>query len=581
MLQITTGKFFKKEPGSRKELCGVAFTNLQLLNPIDTIAGRLRPINSASNPNTLVYEMTEQIETEPGEGALVSHGVGPYLEDFSAVVSFALRAICTPSHELTSRLTSNRPGVIVGVRPSDYIQRAFDGLIVCKDEDAEYLSQFVANLIGLERKSYLAAIRAIRAYTASLHRLVDDLELAYTLMIVSIETLVSTRGDANGDNIEWNDYDKGKRKAIDKALDCADQETTKRVREAILRYERPSLTERVCDFTLSHLGKPYFRDEAKDAVGPIGRLELRHALQNAYAIRSRYIHDLKELPSLLAHRRRDYGEVHSSEGKSFLTLQGLSRLVRHVITEYIRRQPKVVTEDYDYRHEQSGIIYVPLVDFDPNFWIHQLNGLSISSGRTRLEGFLSQLVSCLQKEENSVVTDISEMLSKAVEMFPNMNQDQRRPFLALYILFNNLVSHESQLNRDTKLERNYLEEIKNPSPEAMLVHLLLGTVPEWTLGEHQGVYLKYLGSYSRKSGLKAPPSLVAGCALELAERYRAVGDFERARELITSAVENYPGHEPLFSFECIFDPGTPINWREVVLPGHDEVTDKETDSSQT
>ena len=166
MLQITSGKFFKKEPGRRDILRGIAYTNLYPFAPVETVAGRLLPVNTSSNPNTLIYEMTELIEAEPSEGGLVSHGVDPYLGDFAAIVSFALRAICTPSHDLASRLTSNRPGVIVGIRPSDYIQQVFDGLIVCKDEDAEYLRQFVANLIGLERKSYLAAIRAIRAYTA-------------------------------------------------------------------------------------------------------------------------------------------------------------------------------------------------------------------------------------------------------------------------------------------------------------------------------------------------------------------------------------------------------------------------------
>ncbi len=562
----------------RNELKGITYTNLHLLSPIETAAGRLLPVDASMNPNALVFEIAELIEGEPRVGALASHGVAPYLEDFAAIVSFVLNVICTPNYQLISRLTSSRSGVIVGIQPNEYVQRVYDGMIVCKDEDAECLRQFVADLMGLERKNYLAAIRSIKAFTTGLHRLADDLELAYTLLVVSIETLVPTSGLPN---IEWSDYNEPKRAAIDKALRRVDEKTAKMVREAILKHERPSYTELFCDFVLSHLGTTYFREEAKEAISPIGLLDLRHALKKAYVIRSRYIHALKELPSMLPHRRRDYGEIHRSKDDVYLTLQGLTRLARHVIVEYIRRQAKVETEDYDYRHEQSGIIYVPLVDFDPNSWIHQITGLSVGSGRTRLEGFLSQLASCLQKEENSAVTDISEMLSKAVKMFPNMNLDQRRPFLALYILFSNLVSHESQLNRDTRFERNYLEEIKDPSPEAMLVHLLLGTMPEWTLEEHQEVYIEYLGSYSRKNGLKAPPSLVAGCALELAERYRAVGDFERARELITSAVENYPGHEPLFSLESTFDPGTPINWREVVLSGHDEVTDRETDYSQT
>ena len=576
MLQINTGKFFREGPVRRNELRGIAYTNLHLLSPIETAAGRLIPVDASMNPNALVYEITELIEGEPGVGALVSHGVTPYLGDFAAIVSLALKVTCTPSHELTSRLTSSRPGVIVGVRPGDYVQQVFDGLIVCQDEDAEYLRQFVEDLIGLERKSYRAAIRAIRAFNAGLHLLADDLELAYTLMVVSIETLVSTSG---GPAIEWRDYNEVKRKAIDKALDSADERTARRVKEAILKHEHPSLTDLFCDFALSHLDTSYFRAEAKEAVNPIGRLDLRHALKQAYAIRSRYIHDLRELPSMLAHRRRDYGEVHSSEGKTFLTLQGLTRLARYVIIEYISRQPKVETEDYDYSNELHGIVQVPLVDFGPKYWIHRTDDLTAESGRTRLEGFLSQIAVGLRQESDASVTDIEDMLARAVKMFPGMHPDYRRPFLALHILFNKLVSHESHMRGDVKLEKRYIKEIECPSPEAMLVHLLLNSVPEWTPEEHQEVYIEYLGSYGRKNGLKAPLSLVAGCALELAERYRAAGDFERARELITSAVENYPGHEPLSSLECTFDPGTPINWREIVFPGHDDVTDKENDST--
>ena len=578
MLQINTGKFSKEGSVRRNQLRGIVYTNLHLLSPIETAAGRLLPVDASSNPTALVYEITEQIEGEPGVGALVSHGVNPYLGDFAAIVSLALKVTCTPSHELTSRLTSSRPGVIVGVRPSDYVQQVFDGLIVCQDEDAEYLRQFVENLIGLERKSYRAAIRAIRAFNAGLHRLADELELAYTLMVATIEILVPTSGSPD---IKWSDYNEGKRKAVDKALSSADERTAKRVREAILKHERPSLTDLFCDFALNHLGASYFRDEAKEAINPIGRLDLFRALRQAYAIRSGYIHALKELPFMLAHSRRNYGEVHRSEGKPYLTLQGLTRLARHVIIEYVRCQPKVETEDYDYRYEQTGIEYIPWVDFDPNFWIHKVDNLTVNSGRTRFEGFLSQVVSCLYKEENAAVTDIGEMLSKAVTMFPNMNPDQRKPFLALCILFKALVSPKSQPNGDMKLDKKYIDEIKSPSPEAMLVHLLLDSVPEWTVEVHQQVYSEYLGICGRKNGLKAPPSLVAGCALELAERYRIAGDVDSSLKLIASAVENYPGHGPLISLENTFDPETPINWRETLLPGYDDVTDKENDSSQT
>ena len=536
------------------------------------------PVDASSNPNALVYEIIELIEGEPGVGALVSHGVDPYLGDFAAIVSFALNVICTPSHELASRLIESSSGVMAGVRPSDYIKRVYDEPIFCRDEDADRLRKFVAEILSLKRKSYRIAIRAIRAYNAGLHRLADNLELAYTLLVVSMEILVTTSG---GSEIEWGDYNEAKRTSIDKALGGVGENTVRRVRKAILKHERPSSTESFCGFALSHLDISYFRSEAKEAVNPIGRLDLRHALQKAYAIRSGYVHNLRELPSMIAHRRRDYGEVHRSGGNTFLTLQGLTRLARHVITEYIWRQPKVETEEYDYSNELHGIVQVPLVDFGPEYWIHRINGLTAESGRIRLEGFLSQIATGLRQESGANVTDIQDMLARAVRMFPGMHSDYRRPFLAIHILFNKLVSHDSHTSGDVELEKKYLTDIEEPSTEAMLVHLLLDNVPAWTLEEHLEVYCEFLASYGRKDGLKAPPSLVAGCALELAERYRTAGDAKRAREFITSAVENFPGHEPLISLESTFDPEAPINWREIVFPGHEDVTGKETDSSKT
>ena len=150
-------------------------------------------------------------------GALVSHTVAPYLKDFAAVVSFALNVICTPDYELAARLTGARPGVLTESPPNQHIRRAFDNRVWCQDEDAAHLVQFVENLIGLDRKSFLAAMRSIRTYVNGLHRLADDFGLAYALLVASIESLAQ---DFDGHLAAWSDYEESKRLAIDKALSC-------------------------------------------------------------------------------------------------------------------------------------------------------------------------------------------------------------------------------------------------------------------------------------------------------------------------------------------------------------------------
>ena len=580
MLQIASGKFFGNKPGRQNELRGVLHTNLILSehahSTIETVAGRLLPVGTLKRPNSLVYEITEFIEYgEVIPGNLVSHTIAPYIEDFAAIVSFALNGICTPNYELAARLIGTRSGILPELSPSLHVRRVFDDHVWCKDAEIAHLVQFVANLIGLKRKSFLAAMRAIRTYVNGLHRVADDLALAYTLLIASIESLAQ---DFDGHRGKWEDYDERKRKTIDKALACSDEKTVARVRNAVLENEHVALSRRFRDYTIDHITPSFYREGADPKDHPIRQADLLGALQEAYKLRSKYIHSLREPPPTLSLGIGDHSETRSIDRVTILTFQGLARITRCVITEFIRRQPKVETENYDYGREQYGMLHVPLTDFAPEHWMHQVDDLTINSGRIRFEGFLNQFVNRPQQDDDAAVTGIREMLSESIGKFPNMNQDQRRPFLALYVLCNELASRDLQMN--TNLATKYIAEIKAPSPEAMLVSLLLNETPNWTLDEHEEVYWECLRIQGKKSGLKAPPSLVAGCALEIAERFRASRDEERAREFIKSAVENYPGHEPSYILEHTFDPEKPIKWREIVFTSSDDATDDSSESGQ-
>jgi len=288
-----------------------------------------------------------------------------------------------------------------------------------------------------------------------------------------------------------------------------------------------------------------------------------------YTLRSKYLHSLEQLPPLLtvplSHR-----EAIRIDGRILLTFQGLTRLARHVITGFIERQPKVDTEVYDYSREQAGILHLPTA---PQYWIWQTDGLTAFSGRRRLEGFLQQIASHLQQETEQPVTDIRDMLGRVEDMLPGMSTSQRTPFLALYLLFNKLVLRDKPLERFQEIQERYGSEITTPSVEAIVVHLLLGTVPNWSLAEHRQLHDAYFRDKWKRNSLHLPPTLEAGMTLDLAERYRAKGGVNYARELVGSAVENHPGHADLYRLEQGFDPREPIDWRNVVLPGRTDATD--------
>ena len=559
MLQIASGKLFKQKPGRCNELRGVALTNLTILGPIETAAGRLLPASTLGTTKSLVYEIKELIEGPIDRGVVVSHGIDPYLNDFAAIVSFALNVTCTPDHELSVRLVGGRTGPAVHVPPSKLIRRVFDPLVVCNDEDAARLTQMVGDLMGLRRKSYLAAIRAIRTYITGLHRLADDWTLAYTLLVASLESLAQ---GFDGHHPEWQDYDERRRHLIDDALCGANNEIANRVRQALLEIEHVSLRRRFCDYALEHLQPSYFREEASDQDNPAGRAELPGALRHAYKLRSKYIHNLKEIPRQLTLFGL-YRETFRVGSDTLLTFQGLSRLARHVITEFIRRQPKVDREEYDYSLERTGIVQVTAA---PQYWIHRCDNLTVQSGRMRLEGFIEQVTAYFQQEPDAVVTDISEMLARVEKMLPGMSPAHRLPFVALYLVFNALTHPDRRMKNYERIKRRYEPVLESPSVEALLVCLVLGVVPGWPLVEHQDVHDAYFRDQDKKSGIKLPRPLEAGLCLLMAERYRLAGDPTQACDLVVLAVENYPGHAPLHEFERNLVPGMPIDWRRIIFP---------------
>ena len=574
MLQIASGKLFSKEPGQRNELRGVVYTNLQIYGrkPIETAAGRLLPTSSLGITNTAVYELTELIEDPIGDGAIASHSIDAYINDFADIVSFALNVTCTPDAEVTRRLTSGRHGSEATIPPGGLVRRVFDREVWCQDDDAVCLVEVIKGLIGLQRKSYLAAMRAIRTYARGLRRLADDPELTYTLLVASVESLAQR---FRGDHPEWEDYPEEKRLRIDRALAGADDKTSGLVKQALLGIEHVATRRQYVEFVRSHLNSSFFREEALGQENPIGRSHLPDALKQAYDLRSRHIHELRELPKLLT-AGFHHGETFTVDRVSMLTFQGMTRLARHVINEFIKRQPKVETEVYDYSRERTGIVSVRLA---PKYWIGKVADLNVGSGRDRLEGFLVQIAPGLLDGADVEVSDLRDMLAEVEKMLPNATKIQRRPFLALHVLFNKLVVPEMRMPTLEQVLESYQPELECLSCEAMILHLLFGEMPKWPLEKHRAMHDDFLRDQSRPSSLKMPPIFRAGLSLALAERYRASGEEGHARSLISTAVENCPGHTTLCNIEETFDPSKAIPWK-FQFPQFRPISDPDSERSQ-
>lgn len=564
MLQIATGKLFTRPVSRENRLRGMLYTNAIFTreDAVETAAGRLFPSSSYSiRPSVLVYEFSERIEGEEhGPGVLVSSGVEPYLQDYSVVVCFALNCVCTPDVDLARRLTTGQRGLATRVAPQTLVRRFFDGEVWCKPDELKFLEEFVEKLIGLPRRTFLGAMRALRTYVNGMHRIADDLELAYTLLVASVESLAQ---DFDGHESDWDSFDERKRKAVDEALSGADEVIAQRVREALLRVEHVALARRFREFTVAHTPSTYFRQASDTANGSLlGRSNLAEVLGTAYQSRSKYVHQLRQLPDAVT-LGHGHGETAIEDRATHLTLQGLSRLMRSVIIEFVVRQPTVLHEPYNYHLERSGVVQVRMA---PQYWVGRAEGDITKAGRDKLEGFLQQLASCLLREPDAVVTDLRHVLAVACEVVPRLEKRLRLPYLALHALFNMHVAKQDLAAMPSAIETLIQEELGEPSSEALIAHALAGQTVQWSLEVHRVALNTYLRRRAAANGLRFPRLFEAAITLELADRLRCAGDMDGCRGVVALAVENHPGHTGLLEAETNLLPAIPISWRDVMLP---------------
>lgn len=563
MLQISTGKLFTRPVGWENHLRGMLYTNAALDREcvVETAAGRLLPVSSYSiRPHVLIYEFVERMEEEgKGPGVLVSSTADPYLKDYAVVVSFALNCTCTPDVDLARRLTSGEPGLATRVAPKALVRRFFDKSVSCKPNEVEFLKGFTDRIIGLPRHTFLGVMRALRTYVNGMHRIADDLELAYTLLVASVESLAQS---FDGHQSDWESLDERKRREIDEALSGADEVVATRVREAVLRVEHVALARRFREFAVTHITPAYFRQTFANDDQRIGRSDLMEALASAYQSRSRYVHQIQRLPDAVT-LGHGYAETAIDGRATHLTLQGLSRLMRSVIIEFVRRQPSVEREPYNYRLERSGVVRARLA---PRYWVGRTEGDTTERGRDKLEGFLQQLASCLLKEPKAALTDLRPVLSAAVEFVPGLKKRHRLPYLALHVLFNMHVTERESVAIPPAVNDLIQKELSEPCPEALVAFALSDRTASWPLEVHESTLYGYLRRRAAASGLRFPRLFEAAITLELAERYRYAGDMEGCHRMVALAVDNHPGHAGLLDLEKSFQSNVSISWHDVLLP---------------
>lgn len=574
MLQITTGKFFEQPTIRENPLRGVLYTNLRLEfmndSAIDsTLFGRLVPTSElGSFPKMVVYEFTERLETPADRpSVIVSHGSDSYVQDMAMVVSLFFNCTCSPDIDLVRRLIGGQRGTATGKNPQRLVRRVFDEDLFLQPGESEKFVAFLNHLLGLERQTYLGVMRAIRTFVTGLHRVADDLELAYTLMVAAAESL--TQGFDNYTS-EWEAIPDKKRMPIEEALADADPDVARRVKNAIVSVEHLALWRRFQAFVQENVSPTYFDGPFPDDSFPPGKSDLNELLEGAYTARSGYIHELKRLPDMVTMGHSHAETILPTDSRQrMLTLQGLSRLIREVIMTFALKQPTVEKEEYDYTSELAG---VTRVRFAASAWIANTNGDIESYGRDKLEGFLEQFVGAVMGVPTTI-TDITEVLTIIVARAAKMKAEKRRPYFALLILFN-LVAGRKAIPIPVGVQTLMDADLKAPNPECLLILTMVGGKVEFSCEAHLQAFKDYKRRRGNRSGIRYPRVFEAAIGLQLAERYRVEGHFEQCLEIAHLVANDFPENPVLREAIKRIGRDTPINWSEMLTSKKDSFSNR-------
>jgi hypothetical protein len=514
MLQIISGKFFGDGELYEFEGRGILYSNMSWFRAIETRVASLEPVDTAgSEVSSYVLSYLNQIEKEPA-GGTVRVGDPQIVEQFAWLCMVWFEAF----------FDADKQNVVVNCREKP--AHAGDHYVGAKfarpylsperritEEDEQRFISFVDQVIGLPRQDYLVVMSFLQTISHALHALRQNLDLAYSMLVYALESLSQGR---SGYLPRWEDYDHRVRTRLDPILDELAPETAGTIRDALLEDDHLKLQQRFVDFTVSHIPDSFFIEDAERVERPVRRSELERALKNAYRARSSYVHELLPLIHQLKTSGIADGELFEWDNKPYLTFNGLLRIARAVVLDFVRKQPYLEEEEYDWVSEFPGHVMMKLAG---QYWIGRHEGFSPNQSASWLSAFLPVWLETYSSKE-SVMPDLRPLLAKFESLFGSASATQRAQMLAIHVLYNHLMASEWQSPDHEAVHEANESVFDECRIESMALKVIMGV--EWprSADDCGQAYDAYAQTKFYKGGLLLPWAVEVAMMAYIAAKYR-------------------------------------------------------------
>lgn len=515
--------------------------------PIGLPVGRLLGSTNFESRSTVMVEVVEHLEAlnlDGTESMHVATGGTELVDDLAAVLSFALDAIFSRHHDQVQRLVPDE-GVSRRRSAAGLFQKTFQPSRVVNDADVTGLRGFMTDLLALDRGSYVKAIRAIRQVVGATRRAVEDPTGAYTDMVAALESLGE---DELTVAATWDQYPSAKREVLGDALVGVEEQAAERVRAAVMEGDRLGFRRRFVSSTHARVGPEFFRSEAVGVSLPVQGARLERALGLAYDIRSRKSHVLTDLPETVwLFTGNETHELVDGTG-TILTLEGMWRLVQHVIRRFVADSPKRVDPDFQYRDHLPGLHKVRL---SPELWVGQPGGFDKDTALVRFDGVVQTFLGALASKSQEIA-DLGAVLAKIEQLVPGLAPGPARTAtVGIYKIWHAQTAPELHREDSTDFLDRFGDALVGPSMTAFATALLVDGLPNWTVEEYRSLADERSAERSRgRGGQPLPRQIDAVLQAETADLLEQSGRHHLALEHGRLAVEELPGSQRLIDWEA-------------------------------
>lgn len=380
-------RVFEGRYGQRASL--VLFSNLVLREPVECELFSLTPTVWTQGVPTYVLDATI---FSPAPAAGVRLTPENYaLDQLRLLLSFFLDGIMTSDLNAVRTLCRSSDATNESP-PTEFIADRFEFLRTATAAETVAAVQRVEQVVAFSRDDYGFVIRAASAYETAFSIIEYQLDLSYALLVFALEsTAQSVPRDKSG---SWKNHPM--RTRVDSILikRSVEPSVADELRGVLSGDGTARAQRHFVEFVVSHIPDGFFVGNGQFSEALIRGSRLRRMLEAAYSVRSGYVHGLAPLTESMRLSRRT--EVCVLDHEQALTVRGLHRLVRGVVSTFISRRSRNPPSFGECNHNMPGTVGLKA---PTDFWVNQAQPKSNGSDlRLWFEGLLEMhVVKCVRK----------------------------------------------------------------------------------------------------------------------------------------------------------------------------------------